>query len=162
MATTTERIEQLLLKNGSNAIYHRDTASTPCPCRTPEGSRDPIWHIQHPLAPDCDASGMLPSGVVDITVKAFIQPIQSTRATRLSTEQVEQLFGEVQADDHLGIFPIYWSGRELDFFKWGLATEDWIGYNNRKFQVVNANLIPAPEGDPKGHWECGLRLLGDL
>lgn len=134
----------------------------PCPCRTPEGFRDPIWHLQNPGAPECNSSGMLPQPgtTIEITVKAFVQPIQSTRATRLESEQrIIQLFGEVQADDHLGIFPIVWAGQTLQFHNWGSAGEDWVVYDGRRYTVVNANKIPDPGGDPAGHWEVGLRLV---
>jgi hypothetical protein len=102
---------------------------------------------------------MLPGSPIDITVKAFIQPIQSSRATRLSTERLVELFGEMQADDHLGIFPISWLGIGLDFYGWGSAGEDYIEYDGRRFQVVNANKFPGPEGMSDHHWEVGLRLV---
>jgi len=40
MSTVAEFLA-LLSSNGSDAIYHRDDGATPCPCRTPEGFRDP-------------------------------------------------------------------------------------------------------------------------
>lgn len=150
----------LLTTNGSSVHFHRDDSNTPCPCRTPEGFRDPVWHLQNPSAPVCNENGMLPSGGVDVVVKAFMQPIQSTRATRLSAEQLEQMFGEIQADDHLGIFPCEWASETLDFYNWGRAGEDYVTYNGRKFTVVNANLIPDPsDGNPAHHWEIGARLI---
>jgi len=97
---------------------------------------------------------------VDVIVKGFVQPIQSTRATRLQDERILTMFGEFQLDDHLAILPCEWSGVTLDLYDWGDATEDWIEYNGRRFQVVNANLIPDPsDGNPKHHWEAGLRLI---
>jgi len=101
---------------------------------------------------------MLPGSPTDITVKAFIQPIQSTRATRLATERLVELFGEIQTDDHLGIFPIVWNSVALNFYDWGQAGEDYVQYDGRKFQVVNANKMPHPEGMSDGHWEVALRL----
>jgi len=101
----------LLLQNGSDVLFHREDSTIPCPCRTPEGFRDPFWHLQAPPGtPVCNAEGMLPDLVhtMTLTVKGFVQPIQSTRATRLTSEYIEQMFGEVQADDHLGIFPCNW------------------------------------------------------
>jgi hypothetical protein len=91
-----------------------------------------------------------------------MQPIQSTRATRLSTEQLIQMFGEIQADDHLGILPYEWLGVVLNFREWGRAGEDYVEYNGQRFTVVNANLIPDPsDGNPSHHWEIGCRLVGD-
>jgi hypothetical protein len=152
----------LLSAHGSTVAFHRANSLVPCPCRTPEGFRDPEWHDAHPLEPVCNANGMLPdpANEINVTVKAFVQPIQSTRATRLSTEYLLQMFGDVEADDHLGIFPETWSGKALDFYDW--SSSDYITYNGRKFTVVNANLIPDPaDGNPRHHWEAGLRLISD-
>ena len=158
MSTVAEFLA-LLSSNGSDAIYHRDDGATHCPCRTPEGFRDPEWHLANPTIPECNEAGMLPN-FVQYTVKAFVQPIQSTRATRLSTEQILMLFSDIQADDHLGIFPILWGGNTLNFYNWGEASEDYIVYNLRRFTVVNANKIPDPsDGVPDHHWEVGLRLI---
>lgn len=113
--------------------------------------------------PMCNEEGMLPDpgNTVEITVKAFVQPIQSTRATRLSAEYAAQMFGEVQSDDHLGIFAESWGGVELNFNNWSQAGEDYIEYAGRRFLVVNANLIPDPaDGNPRHHWEVALRLIG--
>jgi hypothetical protein len=158
--TTVGQFLSLLATNGSNVRYRRQDSTTPCPCRTPEGFRDPIWHLQNPAQPVCDVNGMLPGAITDITVKAFMQPIQSTRATRLSTEQLLQMFGEIQADDHLGIFPIQWSSTTLNFRNWGRAGEDFVEYDGQRFTVVNANKIPDPsDGNPDHHWEIGCRLI---
>jgi hypothetical protein len=103
---------------------------------------------------------MLSTGAVDIVVKAFVQPIQSTRATRLSTEYLQEVFGNIEADDHLGIFPFTWGGVTLDFDEWSQSGEDFIEYNVHRFFCVNANLIPDPgDGNPAHHWEVGLRMI---
>lgn len=162
---TVNSFLQLLNQNGSPAKYKRADSLIPCPCRTPEGYRDPVWHMQAPPGtPMCDENGMLPDPdtTVEITVKAFVQPIQSTRATRLSSEYIQQMFGEVQTDDHLGIFPYEWGGKALDFHNWSLSGEDYVEYDNRRYLVVNANKIPDPSGgNPNHHWEVGLRLISD-
>lgn len=155
----------LLQAHGSNVLYHKDNSLVPCPCRTPEGFRDPIWHIQHPAEPVCNEAGMLPGldSTNEFTVKAFVQPVQSGAVRRLTSEQIIQLFGEIQQDDHIGFFPVEWAGKRLNFFDWSQATEDYIVYYGRKFQVVSSNLIPDPaNGNPEGHWEVGLRLLGTV
>ncbi len=159
--STVSHFLTLLQEKGSPALYHReDDESAPCPCRTPEGMRDPIWHLQNPTEPLCNEAGFLPGVVVDVEVRAFVQPIQSTRATRLSTEMLVQMFGEVQADDHLGIFPCQWASVLLDFNDWGPSGEDYIEYNDKRYIVINANLIPDPDdGYPFHHWEVGLRLI---
>jgi hypothetical protein len=150
----------LLSVRGSAAIFHRDDSTVTCPCLTPEGFRDPIWHALHPEEPVCNEAGMLPNEPVHVSVRAFVQPIQSTRATRLQTELLVEMFGEIQADDHLGIFPVNWNGVELDFRDWGRAGEDYIGYDGRFFTVVNVNAIPDPsDGNPRHHYEVGLRLV---
>jgi hypothetical protein len=157
-----EQFKALVNTNGSPVVYHRDESLVPCPCRTPEGQRDPVWHFLHLEEPVCNEAGFLPQPgtTSEFTVKAFVQPIQSTRATRLSTEFIQQMFGEVEADDHLGIFPIDWQGQFLNFYDWGESQEDWITYDGRRFTVVNANKIPDPsDGNPNHHWEVGLRLI---
>lgn len=96
---------------------------------------------------------------VEINTKAFVQPVQSGAVRRLTSEQLQQVFGEIKSDDHLGIFPVEWAGTTLNFYDWGQATEDWIRYNAREYTVVSANLIPDPDdGNPWHHWEVGLRL----
>ena len=104
-----------------------------------------------------------PGTTVDVVVKGFVQPIQSTRATRLQDERFLAMFAEFQQDDHLAILPCEWAGITLNLYDWGDAQEDWIEYNGRRFQVVNANLIPDPDdGNPFHHWEGGLRLIHTL
>lgn len=162
--STIGDFKTLLLTKASDVRFHRSESMIPCPCRTPQGFRDLEWHLQNPGQPRCNQDGFLPdpSSTVDLIVKAFMQPIQSTRATRLSTEELLQMFGEVQADDHLGIFPCDWSSTTLNFRDWGRAGEDYIEYAGQRFTVVNANLIPDPDdGNPFHHWECGVRLVDD-
>lgn len=148
--------------HGSSVLFHRADSLIPCPCRTPEGFRDPEWHDANPDAPLCDENGMLPdpANTVEITVKAFVQPVQSTRGAKLPAEYVAQMFGEIQADDHLGIFPESWQNTPLNFDDWSQTGEDYIEYAGKRFLVVNANLIPDPaDGNPRHHWEVSLRLI---
>ncbi len=160
-------VEEFLAKavtHGSNITYHRDESVTLCPCRTPEGFRDPIWHIQNPGSPVCNEAGLLPQvgTTANVVFKGWCQPVQSGAVRRLTDEQIVQLFGEVQADDHLGLFPCTWGGNILNFYDWGSSGEDWLEYNSRRYVVVSVNLIAAPDtGDPFHHWECGLRLVND-
>lgn len=152
----------LLESQGSDVLFVRVDSTIPCPCLTPEGFRDPEWHIANSGAEVCNEEGKLadPAHTVNMTVKAFVQPAQSTRATRLTTEIVQQMFGQVQADDHLGIFPASWSDVELDFYDWSASGEDYVEYNSRRYIVVAAHLIPDPsDGNPRHHWEVGLRLI---
>ena len=72
------------------------------------------------------------------------------------------MFGEIEADDHIGIFPCSWGGQNLDFRDWSQHGNEWLEYENNKFFVVNSNLLPDPaDGNPFHHWECGLRLMSD-
>lgn len=160
---TVEDFNALVLVRGSDVRYHKDESAIPCPCRTPEGFRDPIWHIQNPAAPVCNEAGMLPQPgtTADFIFKGWVQPVQSGAVRRLTSEQIVQLFGEIQSDDHVGIFPVQWEGNVLNFYDWGEATEDWVEYNGRRFTIVNTNLLAAPDtGNPWHHWELGLRLIG--
>lgn len=110
----------------------------------------------------CNEAGFLPDSPLHLQVKAFVQPIQSTRATRLTDEYLVTMFGEVKANDHLGIFPCRWSGVEINFDDWGSSAEDYIEYTNKRFTVVNVNTIPDPaDGNPFHHHEVGLRLIED-
>lgn len=159
---TTEDFTALLNVHGSVAQYHRADSLIPCPCLTPEGFRDPEWHDAHPTEPVCNEQGLLPDPghTTDISVRAFVQPSQSTRATRMSPEYLQQMFGEIQEGDHIGIFPCAWEGANLEFYDWGQSGEDWLLYNSRYFTVVAANLFAAPDtGHPRHHWEIGMRLI---
>jgi hypothetical protein len=161
--TTKQDFLGLLNQYGSSVRFHRADSVIPCPCRTPEGFRDPEWHDENPEAPVCNEEGMLPdpTATVDVIVKAFVQPSQTTRSTRMSAEYLQTMFGEIQEGDHIGIFPESWRGQMLEFYEWSQSGEDWLEYNGRNYTVVAANLIPEPDtGDPRGHWECGLRLIG--
>lgn len=159
--STVWQFENLLKTHGSVVTYHKDESFVPCPCLTPQGFRNPEWHIQHPNEPVCNAAGMLPdpTTTAEFTVRAFVQPVQAGAVRRLTSEQIQSMFGEINSDDHIGIFPVKWNGKLLGFYDWGQATEDWILYNGRYFTVVATNLIPDPsDGNPWHHWETGLRL----
>lgn len=144
---------------GSNGVYHREMGGISCPCISPEGYRSPKWHIDNPLAPVCNEQGKLNYDVISIPIKGFFQPVQSSRATRLSTEYVEQLFGQLETDDYLLISPLEWNGIELNYNDWDQTGEDYMLFHNRRYFVVNSNEIPDPaNGDPHHH-EVGLRLV---
>jgi hypothetical protein len=157
---TITQFISILEKGGSQVIYNKRIEDTPCPCRTPEGYRDPIWHLQHPNSPICNEAGFLPSpNDVKVTIKGFVQPIQSTRATRLRSEFLLEDIGEIETGDHLGIFPGSYAGATLNFYDWGVSGEDWIEWEGRRYTVVHANKIPDPDGGGFHHWEVGLRLI---
>lgn len=163
MSTTTDFIA-LLNSHGQDVHFHRGDSVIPCPCQTPEGFRDPEWHDANPGAPVCDENGMLPdpAHTTDLSLKAFVQPSQSTRATRMSPEYLTTMFGEFQEGDHIGIFPCDWNGTLLEFHDWGQSGEDWLEYDGRFYTVVAANLLAAPDtGDPRHHWEIGMRLTAE-
>jgi hypothetical protein len=160
--STVPSFTTLLNTHASVARFYRSSdAGIPCPCRTPEGFRDPGWHLSAPPdTPLCNEAGLLPANPIDVIVKAFVQPIQSTRATRLSTEYIQEIFGNVEADDHLGIFPVNWGGKRLEFNDWSQSGDDFIEYSGERFFCINANMIPDPgDGNPEHHWEVGLRLI---
>jgi hypothetical protein len=158
--STVNQFNQLLNSHGSAVVYHRENSSTvDCPCLTPEGFRDPEWHLAHPTEPVCNAEGKIPI-ITQYGIKGFVQPAQSTRATRLSDEYMQQLFGQVQADDHIGIFPIEWDGNTLDFSDWSQHGDEWVQYDSKKFFIVNSNKLPDPsDGNPNHHYEVGLRII---
>jgi hypothetical protein len=164
--STVPRWLALVREHGSDVGFHRDGSEIPCPCLTPEGSRDLEWHLIHqldvPAPPMCNAAGMIPDVTTtqDYIVKAFVQPVQSGAVRRLTGEQLDVIFGEVESDDHLGLFPVEWDGHRLEFTEWSSSTKDYITYHGRRFTVVSVNLIPDPaDGNPEHHWEVGLRLI---
>jgi hypothetical protein len=162
MTSTVAQVNALFQLHGSDVRFFRSDSKVVCPCATPEGYRDPSWHIQRPTAPVCDPSGHLPdpAATVDVAVKGFVQPVTSARGAKLPPETIIEMFGlEVETDDHIAMFPVYWNGVFLNFYNWGRSVEDFVEYNNRRFTVVNANMIPDLDGNPEHHWEVGLRLV---
>jgi hypothetical protein len=158
VAATAEAFQSLLLVMGSDVTYHREEGGAPCPCLTPEGFRSPAWHKANPLEPVCNEKGVLAPVVTEVDVKAAVQPVRASRR-RGVVERATELFGEIEQDDHLGVFPVNWQGAKLDFFDWSDAGEDYIVYDTRRFYAVAADKLPDTDGDPDHHWECLLRLL---
>lgn len=156
LTATIERLNAILEQMGSDVLYHREGATTPCPCRTPEGFRDPAWHRANPAAPVCNEQGYL-DVPVEFTIKASVQPFRQ-RGNR-GAQREDLLLGEVQADDRIGIFPVTWEDNTLDFSDWSDAGEDFIVYDNNRYLAVAADKIPDIDGDPNHHWEVGLRLI---
>lgn len=149
----------LVEAEGSVVTYHREAGGNPCPCRTPEGYRDLKWHKANPGAPKCNEQGFLTPVITEAIVKAFVQPVQAGAVRRLTGEYMQGMFGEVESDDHLGMFPITYGAVTMDFYGWSQAGEDFIFYDGRRYIVVSANKIPDPDGGLPHHWEVGLRLV---
>jgi hypothetical protein len=158
MTATVPQMLATLEQMGSDVTYHREGGGTPCPCRSPEGFRDPAWHRAHPLEPVCNEEGFLALDVIEFTVKAAVQPATPQRFTR-PNQRADALLGDVQRDDKLGIFPVEWNGNVLDFTEWSDAGEDFILYDNHRYIVIAADKVPDVDGDPNHHWEVGLRLI---
>lgn len=156
MTATIDKFKEILNRMGSDVLCHREDAVNPCPCRTPEGFRDPAWHRANPAAPVCNEQGFL-AVAVEFTVKASVQPFRQ-RGDR-HAQRVDSLLGEVQQDDRIGIFPVEWDGNTLDFSVWSDSGEDFIMYDGRRYLVVGADKVPDIDGDPNHHWEVGLRLV---
>lgn len=155
---TLNSFNHILNTMGSDVIVHQETGGTPCPCLTPEGFRDPSWHRDHPDEPVCNEEGILPGAILNVVVKAAVQPATGGQRTR-AAERSNALLGEVQKDDHLGIFPVRWGGVVLDFSTFSDSGDDYIVYDNRRFLVVASDKIPDVDGDPNHHFELGLRLV---
>lgn len=150
----------LVNTRGQTALYHKDEGSQPCLCRTPEGYRDPLWHLENPNAAECNESGFLPS-VLQTTVKAFIQPLYGGRTgSRVANARILEMFGDIQIGDHIGIFPLVWNNIVFNFRNWGRSGEDYIEFNGDRYTVVADALIPDPvDGSVGHHWEIQLRLI---
>lgn len=173
---TTTLFNSILINHGSDVVYHREGSGTVCPCRTFEGFRDPSWHVVNlPGTPNvalagppwggvnppvCNEEGFQSVIVIEFAVKAAVQPASSGQR-RLAAERASELLGDIERDDHLGIFPIEWNGNVLDFTRWSDAGEDFIQYDGRRFLVVAADKIPDVNGNPNHHYEVGLRLIKD-
>lgn len=255
MSKTIPAFTAMLNMMGSDVHYHVEEGGVACPCLTPEGFRDPAWHLAHPflpidpltyqlgitwmydgqynghiwaiwnnieagaknlgadfgsvvnltdlgtgyaridgvnpptldpftgyltttltqythqftpnvplnggdaqVTPICNEEGVLPATVRDVLVKASVQPATIGQRGR-AAERISQLLGEIQRDDHFGIFPCEWNGTELDFFEFIGIESNYIVYDNRRFFVVGADKIPDVDGDPNHHWELALRLV---
>lgn len=158
MSATTSQFNTLLSQMGSDVTFHREEDGEPCPCRTAEGFRDPDWHATHPEEPDCNEQGFLNATVTEFSVKASIQPASRMTAGR-GAQRANDLLGDVERDDMIGIFPVVWGGNTLNFLDWGTAGEDFILYDDRRFVAVDADKFPDVDGDPNHHWEVGLRLV---
>lgn len=163
--TATDSFTSLIHRKGTTLVYRKDQAlSVPCTCRTEEGFRDPFWHLNNPSEPDCNEVGFLPQPgeQTEIVFKGFIQAVQSTRATRLSTEYQIRDFAQFEEDDHLGIFPYEWDGERLRVFEWGRSGEDVI-YEpmfDRYYTIANVNNHYDPTvSNVLHHFEVGLRYI---
>lgn len=160
MAVTVAKFTAMLEAHGSDCIYHREMPGTPCPCRTREGNRDPEWHIDNPAAEVCNEVGMIPA-VEQFGVKGAMQPVSAGGVRRSrSSERYAGLFpGEIQADDHIGIFPVTWQGHTLQFEDFSDTGDSYVLYDGRRFVVIAADKLPDLDGDPDHHWELGMRLV---
>jgi len=159
MAGTIDRFHQMLLTMGSDITYHREGGGEDCPCRTPEGFRDPAWHVQNPEEPVCNEQGLLNVVVTEFTFKGAIQGAH-TRYFRQAM-RVDELLGSVERGDKIGIFPCTWVGNTLDMEGWSDAGEDYLAYDGHRYLVVAADKMPDVDGTTAHHWECGLRLIKD-
>jgi hypothetical protein len=157
MTATGSVVTALFEQMGAPVTFHREDNGTSCPCRTPEGFRDPSWHRANPAAPVCNEQGFLSSVILDIQIKAVINPPRM-RGNR-GADRTDALLGEVQAGDRIGIFPCSWQGFTLKFEDWSDAGEDYVIMDGKRYVVVESAKVTDIDGDPNGHWECGLRLV---
>jgi hypothetical protein len=157
MTATLAKLTAILNTMGSDVTFHREDGGTPCPCRTPEGFRDPAWHRANPSEPVCNELGLLAPVVVNFIVKASVQP--AAYGYRRVNQRAEELLGEVEKDDKLGIFPCVWNGNPVSFEDWSDGGEDYVIYDGERYFAAGADKVPDIDGDPNHHWEVGLRLI---
>ena len=155
--STTGRFAEALTNVGSDITYHREEGGTACPCLTPEGFRDPSWHLQNEAEPVCNEQGYLATTVTEFTFKGSIQPALTGYSR--SSQRANDLLGDVQRDDRIGIFPAEWDGNQLDFSDWSEAGDDYLEYDGLRYIVVACDWLPDVDGSPRHHAELGLRLL---
>lgn len=160
---------RLVERKASTSLFHRDYSSIPCPCRTPEGYRDPAWHEGHLDFPVCNMGGFLHATndeIVNISIKAFIQPLLGQgRRIAQTVGQTEEMLGNIEVSDHYGIFPVVWHGKLLNFDNWSRTGDEYIEYIGtyftRRFIVIGATLVPDPITGAMGHhWECLMKIQG--
>lgn len=151
--------QNLFQRKGAITTYHREKYTTLCPCVTPEGFRDPIWHKNNPTAPVCNERGYL-SDPIEFQIRAFVQPIYGSRRLSAINQNLLQTFGEIEIDDHLAIVPTEWNGVPLTFDNWSDAGDEWIGYNDKRFIVISWIEIPDPHNSQNiHHFELSLRRI---
>lgn len=149
-------VDRLFKTKGAPVLLHKEGDLVPCPCRTPEGYRDPMWHKAHPEAPECNAEGYLDYSIETI-VKGFVQPaFYGGRNVNIT-----QPFGEIRNDDHIAMLPLTTpAGTELDFTDWTDTGADYIEFAGLKFIVVGWSRIPDPHDSSLfHHWELLLRRI---
>lgn len=156
MRSTASRFRDVLARYGSDIVYHRESGGTLCPCLTPLGDRDPVWHIDNPGEPVCNEEGML-AVVTEFTIKGSIQPV-ITGYSRPS-QRANQLLGDIERDDKIAILPCTWSNQSVDLSDWSEAGSDYLVYDGSRYAVVSYDAFPDVNGDPRHHYEVGLRLL---
>lgn len=149
---------QALTAIGTDVTFHRESGGTDCPCRTPEGFRDPAWHHIHPDEPECNEQGVLDATIQDFIVKASVQGAL-TRYFRMAQRPDDREIGWIEKDDKLAVFPVTWGGHTLDFRRWSDGGEDYIVYDGERYTCVVADKMPNVNGSVDGHWEVGLRLI---
>jgi len=153
------RFNKLLNRRGLDVTYHKDYGNVACPCISPEGYRNPEYHLKNPGQPVCNERGFFPD-VTEFKVKAFIMPIIGYRSVQI--QLVYQNFGNVDINDRIGIFPFEWNGYKLDFPNWDVhGGGDYILLpDGTKFTSINYRLVPDPHtGLLNHHYELQLRLI---
>lgn len=110
--------------------------------------------------PECNDDAIIPV-IFERKVKGFVQPAFISTRSRSNQILIEQ-FGEMQADDHIGVFPLQYENYQLDFTDWSDAGSDWIEFNGLRFIAVAWNLLPAPDdASVNHHWEVALRRINN-
>lgn len=130
-----------------------------------------LWTDTHPIGPGtdslvdvdiplCNDDGFVPD-VIEKIVKGFVQPAFIGLRSRSNQIMIEA-FGEVQSDDHIGIFPLEFGNYKLDFTDWSDAGSDWLEFNGMRFIAVTSNQVPAPDNaNLNHHWEVALRRINE-
>jgi hypothetical protein len=143
-----------VLTNGIPVKVHIENDIRPCPCVTPEGFRDPLWHLANPDAPECNNAGYITGGT-DYIVNGFILPA----ASRGQINYITEMFGEIRTGDRIGVLPVSAGNYTFDFSTWDSAGENFIYAQGNQYQVVGYTLIPSPDNtNIPHHWELALRL----
>lgn len=121
---------------------------------SPTDDLNSLWAVPQPTT--------IHHGILeDRDIKGFVQPAFISTRSR-SNQLLMESFGEIQADDHIGIFPIMYNNFEIDFSDWSNSGTDWIEFNGMRFIAVAWNQLPAPDNTSVNHhWEIALRRVNE-
>jgi hypothetical protein len=105
------------------------TSGTDCPCLLKYGTYDPQWHVDNPLAEDCNGTGQIESQETEYTIKSVFCGIVGLQQFILQIKATE--IGQLTKDDVLMIGTVDTS--DMSFINLKTLVTD---FDNAKYQIV--------------------------